>query len=311
MENRAHAIIAVCFLIVFSAAAVFVFFWLSSSPSEPLVYRIVTRESVGGIAPHTKVEFRGLEVGHVTRVRFDPHDRARVIIDFTVRPNTYMTHATYAVVAMQGLTGGSALELKLGKGSSTPLETHVKHPAHIPMRKGLVAQLESSAQQDMQDIHDVLGNARKVLDTNNREHLGASIRQIDAATAKLVVIETQLMPTVKQMPELLKSTQESLDESHALLANANRIAKEAQAPVKKAGKVEDTIQHLGLKLDKQTAPNIDELSKSLMRTSRLLEQLIRELKAKPQSMIFGPPEPPPGPGEPGFHATNKKDSGHD
>ena len=311
MENRAHAIIAVCFLIVFAVAAVLIFFWLSSGPSEPLAYRIVTDDSVAGLEPQSTVEFKGLEVGHVTRLRFDPKDRARIIIDFNVRRDTYITDATYAVVAMQGLTGGKVLELKLGQGSSAPLETSDKSPAHIPLRKGLLAQLEASAQQDMQDLHEILGNASKVLDTSNREHLSASIKQIDAATAKLVAIETQLLPATRQMPELLKSAQKSLDESHALLANANRIAKEARGPVKKAGQVEDTIQHLGRKLDTQTTPDVDALSRSLMRTSGLLEQLIHELKAKPQSLIFGPPQPPPGPGEPGFKAHDKGDSGHD
>jgi phospholipid/cholesterol/gamma-HCH transport system substrate-binding protein len=311
MESRAHAIIAVCFLIVFAVAAVFVFFWLSSGPSEPLAYRIVTDQSVGGLAPQSTVEFKGLEVGHVTGLRFDPQDRARVIIDFHVRRDTYITRATYAVVAMQGITGGKVLELKLGKGSSAPLETSDKDPARIPLRKGLLAQLEDSAKQDMQDLHDILANAKALLDTDNREHISASIRQIDAATAKLVEIETQLMPAARQMPALLESAQESLDQSHALLAKANTLAEEARGPINKAGQVEDTIQHLGRTLDKQTAPNIDELTRSLTRTSRLLEQLIREMKAKPQSLIFGPPTPPPGPGEPGFRAHDEKDPGHD
>jgi len=311
MENRAHAIVAVCFLVVFAVAGVLIFFWLSSGPGEPLAYRIVTDESVGGLAPQTRVEFKGLEVGHINDVHFDPRDRARVIIDFHVRRDTWITHATYAVVAMQGLTGGSTLELKLGKGSNAPLPTSDKHPALIPLRKGLLAQLEASAQEDMADLHEILGNTKKLLDADNREHLSASIRQLDAATAKLDAIEAQLLPAAKQMPALLKSAQQSLDQSHALLANANKVASEAREPVRKAGQVEDTIQHLGRKLDKQTAPDIDALSTSLSRTSRLLEQLIRELKAKPQSLIFGPARPPPGPGEPGFHDNGRKDSGHE
>lgn len=311
MENRAHAVIAVCFLVVFTVAGVLIFFWLSSGPGEPRLYRIVTGESVGGLAPQTEVQFKGLAVGHVTDVRFDPRDRARVIVDFRVRRDTYITHATYAVVSMQGLTGGKTLELKLGEGSRAPLPTSDDHPALIPLRKGLLDQLEASAQQDMADLHAILASTKQLLNADNRAYLSASIRQLDAATAKLDAIEAQLLPAAKRMPALLKSAQQSLDQSHALLANANRIAKEAREPVRKAGHVEDTIQHLGRRLDTQTAPDIEALSTSLTRTSRLLEQLIRELKAKPQSLIFGPAQPPPGPGEPGFHDKDKKDGGHD
>ncbi|MGH8190653.1 MAG: MlaD family protein [Rhodanobacteraceae bacterium] len=310
MENRAHAILAVCFLVVFAVAAVLIFLWLTSGPGEPLHYRIVTTESVAGLAPQSTVEFKGIQVGHVERIRFDPKDRAKVIVDFNVRRDTYITHATYAVLTTHGIIGNETLELKLGKGSSAPLATSDKDPALIPLRKGFLAQLEASAQKDMQDLQAVLNNAKKILDEDNREHISASIRQIDTATEKLVEIETELAPTMKRMPALVQSAQKSLDQSHALLANANRLAEEARGPVKKIGKVEDTVQHLGRKLDRQTAPDIDQLSQSLLRTSRQLEELIRELKAKPQSLIFGPPRPPPGPGEPGFHPRNNKDNGH-
>lgn len=311
MENRAHAIVAICFLVVLAIGAVVIFLWLSSSPSEPLAYRIVTTQSVAGLAPQSNVEFKGIEVGHVQRIYFDPHDRSRVIVDFSVRRHTYITHATYAVLTTHGITGAEVVELKLGKGSSAPLTTSSKDPAHIPLHKGLLAQLEDSAKQDMQGLHAVLDSAKKILDSSNREHLTASIRQIDAATAKLVAIENELTPAMKKMPALMQSAQKSLDESHALLANANKLAKQAQGPVKKIGKVEDTYQHLGRTLNRQTVPNVDALSQSLMRTSRQLEQLIRELKAKPQSLIFGPPARQAGPGEPGFHANGSKDEGHE
>jgi phospholipid/cholesterol/gamma-HCH transport system substrate-binding protein len=311
MENRAHAIIAVCFLVLFALAVAAIFWWLSSGPSEPLHYRIVTSDSVSGLAPQSSVQFKGIEVGHVQRIRFDPKDRSKVIVDFTVRRDTYITHATYGVLTTPGLIGNEILELKLGKGSRDLLATSDKAPAQIPLRKGLVAQLEDSAKQSMKDLQAVLDNARKVLNDDNREHISASIRQIDAATAKLVQIETNLMPAMKQMPALVQSAQKSLDQSHALLANANRIAKEARGPVKKVGKVEDTIQHLGRKLDRQTAPDVEALSQSLSRTSRQLEDLIRELKAKPQSLIFGPAAPPPGPGEPGFQNHDKHGDGHE
>lgn len=311
MENRAHAIAAICFLVVFTLVAVLIFLWLSASPGEPLPYRIVTTESVAGLAPQSKVEFKGIEVGHVQRIRFDPHDRARVIVDFTVRQGTLVTRATYAVLTLQGLTGGEVLALKLGHGSRTDLATSAANPALIPMRKGGFAQLEDSAQQDMQDLQAVLADTKQILDTDNREHLAATIRQLDAATAQLVALESVLQPALQQMPGLLQSARQSLDESHALLANANQLATQARGPVQKIGRVEDTYRRLGNTLGEQTAPDLYALGASLLRTSQQLQELLRELKARPQSLIFGAPRPPPGPGEPGFDARPRKDNSHD
>lgn len=311
MENRAHAIIAICFLAVFTVAVVLIFLWLSSGPGEPLAYRIVTDESVAGLSPQSKVTFKGLDVGHVTDIRFDPANPARVIVDFRVQRGTYVTHATYAQLARQGLTGGEVLELKVGPGSTAPLATSTAYPALIPLHKGLLAQLADSAQQDMQALHAVLAGASDLLDVENRGHLDATIKQLDAATAKLVAIEAQLQPATQRMPALVASAQQSLDASRVLLANANRLAEVAREPVSHAGQAAQTYGRLGRKLDAQTAPDLDALVQSLTRTSSQLEQLLRELNAKPQSVIFGPAPRPPGPGEPGFDAApGGKDDGH-
>jgi len=307
MENRAHAIIAVSFLLVFSAGALPVYYWLADRQDEPLAYEIVTGQSVGGLAEQSEVRFKGLVVGHIAKLGFDPDDRSRVVMRLQLKRDAFVTHATYAVITMQGLTGGSVLELKLGKGSRAPLATSDKHPARIPMRQSLLDFLASSARKDMQDLQKVLASARQVLDENNREHIAASLQQIDAATRKLTAIEMQL-------PALLDNVQRSVVQSHALITHADALVRDAQTPVRDAAKLEASIQALAQssrqlsdKLGSQTVPGFDALSESLLRTSQQLDEILRELKAKPQSLIFGPPRRPPGPGEPGFGGSSKKD----
>lgn len=293
MENRAHAIAAVVFLLVFSIGAIVVYYWLANRQDEPLAYEIVTSQSVGGLSAQSRVQFKGIVVGHIASIGFDPHDRARVLMRLQLQPKTYVTHATYAVVAMQGLTGGSVLELKLGHGSRTPLATSDAHPARIPMQASMFDSLMTQAPKVMQDLQGVLGNANKLLDTGNREHVAASLAQIDTVTRQLAAIETKL-------PALLADVQHSV-------ADADRLIRTAQKPMRNATRLEASIdalarssRQLSERLNRQTAPDFDSLSQSLQRTSEQLDALLRELKAKPQSLIFGPPTRPPGPGEPGF-----------
>jgi phospholipid/cholesterol/gamma-HCH transport system substrate-binding protein len=307
MENRSHAIVAVIFLLVFSAGAILVYYWLADRPDEPLAYEIVTGQSVGGLAEQSEVRFKGLLVGHVAKLEFDPDDRSRVVMRLQLKRDAYVTHATYAEVAMQGLTGGSVLELKLGNGSRSPLVTSDKHPARIPMRQSLLDFLAGSARKDMQDIQEVLAGARKVLDSDNRQHIATSLQQIDTATRRLAAIEAQL-------PGLLDNVQHSVVQSHALIAHADELVRDARTPMRDATKLEASIQalaessrQLSDKLNSQTVPNFDTLSESLLRTSRQLDEVLGELKAKPQSLIFGPPRHPPGPGEPGFDGGHEKD----
>jgi phospholipid/cholesterol/gamma-HCH transport system substrate-binding protein len=213
---------------------------------------------------------------------------------------TYVTHATYAEVAMRGLTGGSVLELKLGSGSQAPLATSAAHPARIPMRAGVLGSLMAEAPGALQQLRQVLADAGKVLDDTNRAHVAAALAQIDAATGRLAAIEAHL-------PALLQGIQRSVDATHSLLASTDKLVHDAQVPVRNAAALEASIQalarstrQLSERLDRQAVPDFDALSRSLLGTSRQLDELLRELKAKPQSLIFGPAQPPPGPGEPGF-----------
>lgn len=307
MENRAHAIVAVSFLVVFSVVAVIVYYWLAHQKNEPLSYEIVTSQSVSGLAAQSEVLFKGITVGHITSIGFDPANRSRVIVRIALQPKTYVTHATYAEITMRGITGGNVLELKLGKGSDQPLKTSDKHPAHIPMRQGGLASLMAEAPKIMQSLEGVIADAHKVLDQANREHIAKSLAQIDAATAKLAAIEAQL-------PPLLEGVQRSVDQSHALIANTNRLVRNAQKPVEDAAQLEASVEalarssrQLSERLNRQTLPGFDTLSSSLERTSRELDQLLRELQAKPQSLIFGPPRQPPGPGEPGYNGGKRQE----
>lgn len=300
MENRAHAIVAVSFLLVLSLGAIVVYYWLANRQSEPLAYEIVTTQSVDGLSPQSEVHFKGLVVGHVARIGFDPTDRARVIIRLRLKRHTYVTHATYAEIAMQGLTGGSVLELKLGAGSSAPLATSTAHPARIPLHASTLGSLLAQAPAVMTNLKDVLAAARQVLDAGNRAHVAASLAQIDTATRRLAALEAQL-------PPLLAATRQSVEASHALLVDTDRLARTAQTPVRNAAALEASIESLArsthalsARLNQQTTPDFDALSQSLLRTSQQLDALLRQLNAKPQSVLFGPPKRAPGPGEPGF-----------
>ncbi len=306
MENRAHAVIAVTFLLVLSFGAIVVYYWLANRQHEPLAYEIVTTQAVDGLTAQSEVHFKGLVVGHVTRIGFDPTHRAQVVIQLHLKPHTYVTHATYAEVAMQGLTGGSVLELKLGSGSRAPLVTNPAHPARIPLHASLLGSLMAQAPAILQNLKGTLAAAHQVLDGANRQHLAAALAQIDTATRRLAALEAQLVP-------LVAATQRGVEQSHALLADADHLARAAQPPLRDAPALEaslkalaDSTRALSTRLDQQSAPDFDALSHSLVRTSTQLDQLLRQLNAKPQSLLFGPPQRHPGPGEPGFNASTQE-----
>ena len=57
---------------------------------------------------------------------------------------------------------------------------------------------------------------------------------------------------------------------------------------------------LTARVNRETLPKLDRVLDEIGRSSRSLERLVDELSARPSSLVFGKPSPPPGPGEPGF-----------
>lgn len=293
MENKSHAIIAITFLVVFLGGAAIAWYWLSYQQPEPRWYKIITTQSVS-VANRSPVIFKGIQIGRVRDVHFDPHDGSKVDILFTIHKDALVTESTYAVIQMQGLTGGDALVLKLGSGTRAPLPTSRRNPALIPLQKSLLGKLQDDGAKDLKNISHIIVNLKKMLSGDNRQHIKNTLRQIDQATRKIVKLENNLLPLAKKLPSLADTLEQTLRQSHALLKQATQLVGDAQQPLHS--------------LQRRTLPDINQLSESLLQTSKSIEALSNQLQANPQSLIFGAGEPQAGPGEPGFRPSRNGDT---
>lgn len=294
MENRSHAIIAATFLVVLTAAATGMYFWFHHAPPEQRIYLIVTTQSVNGLDPRAAVKFRGITVGHVKHVGFDPDNPQQVIVRLGLQAKATVTHATYARLGLKGITGARYVVLdQSGDGDRSPLQTSANDPAHIPLKPSLLSRLSRAGDKDLDRINAILMNAEKIVGDDNRRHLANTIAQVDSASRQLAAIENDIRPAAAKLPKLVEQMQ-------SLVASA-------RAPIKKAPAVEQSVtqlsgagQRLAEKLSDRTLIKVDQLVDHLQRTARHLDRLSAELAAKPQSVLFGPPQGQPGPGEPGF-----------
>jgi phospholipid/cholesterol/gamma-HCH transport system substrate-binding protein len=307
LENRAYAVAAVTFLVVLAAGTVLIYDWFRGQEAEPRIYQIVTSQSVGGLEIQAPVKFKGLTVGHVQEIRFAPEDPAKVRILLSVQEDAYVTHATYAQVAQAGIIGTPHLDLKLGEGSAEPLNTSQEDPARIPMHDSLLDKVTESAEQNLKKINQVLSSLTRLMNEENRRHLNDTIAQVDKASRRLLTIEKAMIPTLASVPELVKQGQQTLKASRQALAVGQGLAADARELIQKLHEVEVSVRALSessrqliRELTRNTLPRVDALTTRLSRAARQVEQLARTLEARPQSVIFGAPEPSPGPGEPGF-----------
>ena len=312
MESRAHAIIAVSFLVVFTCGAVAIFLWLNRGLPESRVYDIVSDYSIGGLHKQAEVDYKGVQVGSVKSIQFDPKDPEKIIVRIGVFPNAYITQATYAQLSYQGITGLTYISLSNSDNlPHTPLPTQNTNPARIPMKQGLIQFITESGKIDMTRINQVLANIDKLLNEKNRQSISQMITKLNEASGHLLALERALSPSLKELPTLAQESDKLLQEGRKLVQHANELTLAAKGPAKDIGSAADSVKalsdsanHMVSQLSEDTIPRLEAVTTRIETMARDIDRLSRELKQAPQSLIYGTRPPPPGPGEPGFQAPS-------
>ncbi len=298
MEDRAHAIIAISFLLLLGTGALFVAWWVQSGQPKVKVYDIVSRYSVSGLSVQAPVQFKGIKVGSVQHLGLDPDHPSRILIRIALVANAPVTHATYAKLSTAGITGMTYVALNDGSGDRTPLRTSPHNPARIPIRPSLMGQLEQSGKALLNRSDRISKRLNALLNSDNRDRIASILTHLDQAISQLVVLEKAALPTLHALPRLTGQARQTLASSQALL---DRLQQDAGL-VKSVGDSAGDVVH---QVSTDTLPRLNTLSDNLDHTLRHIDQLVRELRNNPQSVLFGAHGPKPGPGEPGFKASRQ------
>jgi phospholipid/cholesterol/gamma-HCH transport system substrate-binding protein len=95
-----------------------------------------------------------------------------------------------------------------------------------------------------------------------------------------------LNATTRNLPALVKDSQQLVRDARALAAEATALARESKGTV-----------HA---VRGRTLPKVNALADSVERSARRVGELAETLEQKPDSLIWGHDKTPPGPGEEGF-----------
>src|SRR5689334_6401478 len=111
MENRSHALWAGFFTIAMLCATVFAGIWLNRDKTVRTDYLIVTNKAISGLNPQASVRYKGLAVGRVDKIEFDPDVAGQIDIKISIDPDTPITKSTFATLGYQGVTGIAFVQL--------------------------------------------------------------------------------------------------------------------------------------------------------------------------------------------------------
>jgi phospholipid/cholesterol/gamma-HCH transport system substrate-binding protein len=309
MENKAHALMAGIFTIALLIAAVLIALWFNRDREERVPYEIATTLSVPGLTPQAAVRYRGLDVGRVDEVLFDPKVPGQILIRLSVAKNTPITHSTFATLSYQGVTGLAYVQLDDDGKNPAMLRSTKKKVARIQLRPSLLDTLQMRGLAILEQTEKVASQLNTLLAAENQKAIMQAFKDVSRAASGIEQVATQLKPTVDRLPaiadksdRLLGSMNRLSDNATVLTQNLNAITTRINAPdglltglngaVDKVGSAANMIEY-------QAVPLISETRTSMRALNRSLETF----NQRPQSILFGAARAEPGPGEAGFTAS--------
>lgn len=148
----------------------------------------VRGQSVSGLATGSKVSLRGIDVGTVTSMAFDPKDPERILVGIEVDPEAPIYRDATATLEIFGITGLKYLELvpgnpKLGRpAEGTVLATRPSQTGNILNMLDTVTQASARVLKNIENL--TRQDSRERIDTILAD-LGRTTRDFSSLSAEL------------------------------------------------------------------------------------------------------------------------------
>ncbi len=305
MENKAYALAAGLFTLLLGIGVVAAALWFSGDTVETQDYLLVSHYPVSGLNAQAPVRYRGVTVGKVVSIDFDPLNPRTIQVQISVRAGTPLTKGTYAQLGSQGVTGLSYVMLDDDGSKPEPLVGEGDNLARIDVKQSFMDSVTASGQDMIDNFNQVAKRVNTLLNDENQKQLVSTLHNLDQASGKIASLATALEPTAKVLPALANDTGIALKRADTLLANLNQRVDSFERAAKSAEQLGNNGAALSEAMLTESLPRFNVLLEDLQRSSRGLERLLNEINEQPHSLVFGKNPLPPGPGEPGFAAQRR------
>ncbi|MDV6343466.1 MlaD family protein [Nitrosomonas sp. Is37] len=299
MENRAHALAAGLFVIILGMAAAAAVMWFSEQKILHDHYILVSKEgSVAGLNPESSVRYRGVPVGKVEEIDFDPENPNLILIRIAVSSHIVFPKNIYAQLATVGLTGLAFIEMNIeGKEPDTE---QLSPDERIPLRPSFVKELSSSFEDLVKTSNQAIKRINSLLNEENQTQINTILTSFAQAVRRYDNLADQLQSGIKSIPDLTSEVGLVFKQTNQLFSDINQaLAKINQ----QNGLVDGLTQNTQELAD--TLQKLREVSTAITESSYSINRMVLKFEEQPQSLLFGSPPALPGPGESGFVPPRK------
>lgn len=312
MENKSHAFMTGLFTLLLGAAIVLAILWFKRDTVERVPYDVVTHGSVTGLSPNALVRLRGLPVGRVEKIEFDPAVPGQIVIRIGVDRRAPVTASTIASLGYQGVTGLAYLQLDDNGHDSRPLVAPPGQVARLQMKPSLLGDLQKRGEALLDHVDQLARSLQRFADDDTRRQMLATAASIQHASDRFAQLAADARPVVSQLPQTMAELNQTLASTRALtqtlnrpdgplVSNLDRAGQAAQSASRSLADLNQTVAELAGRVGYDTLPRLNGLSDDVRAATRSLTHAADLVGGNPRTLLFGAPPAAPGPGEAGFN----------
>lgn len=312
MENKSHAMAAGIFVLVVAALLAGLAVWLTRDNREYQLYEMSTKDGVSGLQPQATVRYKGVPVGKVVRIGFDPQIPGNVLIRIAVGENTPVTSATYAQLGYQGVTGLAHIQLDDGVQAGQEPKPGPSGLPRLTMRSSPLNMLADQGPVLLERVDEISRRLNAMLGEDNQKHMSEALQNIAAAAGSVNELAGTMNKAAAGFPQITSDAHQTLQSLTKAGDAATGVAHGLQDTVRKINapdgplkQIADGTQALSEAADamgRGTLPRVNRAADDFSRASRSLTNMASRIGDNPQSVLYGAGVGQPGPGEPGFAA---------
>lgn len=320
MENKAHALVAGLFLLLLGAAMVAAVVWFRGDHVQRVSYTVVARAGVPGLAPKAAVRLRGVDVGSVESIGFDRADPRLILVRIAVDREAPLTRGTVAQLGYQGVTGLSFIDLSDAGSDPRPLAALAEAERRLELQPSLLEQLAAGGPGLLKAFAETADKLNTLLAPQNQQRilrlLDSSERAMEGVAQRAQELRpaiAALSPAIRKLDAAAGRAEGSLRRIDAAAEQATVLTSELRGRLPAVDRVGDAarrmelaVRAIELGLVGPEASASPPLVETLSRSARAVDRAAGQWAEQPQSLIFGPSPPPPGPGEVGFDAKPRE-----
>ncbi|SIT37086.1 Mammalian cell entry related domain protein [Paraburkholderia ribeironis] len=311
MENKSHAFWAGLFTIVLLAAIAVTAFLFNVDRAVRVPYDLIARTNVTGLFADAAVRFRGLDVGKVQSIKFDPSHPGQILVRILVDMHAPITHSTFGSLGLQGVTGIAFIQLDDTGRDPRPLASSIHQVAQLPMRPGLLDQLQLRGDILLRKLERVTDDVNNVLSPEMVAELHGTLASMHEAADGIARLTQQMTPAAGKLPGTIDQLDRTLASTNQLVTslsrpngpletNLNKVGAAAQQAGNALTAMNGSLQDLTTRLGYDTLPRVNSLAEDARSAARSVDRAADTFSTSPRSVLFGAPREAPGPGESGF-----------